>query len=169
MGLLTNIHDFMSRKECPYTQFAKYVLCGGISVVVDAGIFYLLAWLAFPCLQAGDPATKLLELLGFSVRQASPETIVRNYWIIKAFCFFASNATVYVLNVLYVFESGRHRRHHEVLLFFSISLFVFLGGTWLGALLIKQAGWQTTYAYLFVLALGVVTNYALRKFLVFKR
>ena len=169
MGLLTNIHDFMSRKENPYSQFSKYIVCGGISVVVDAIVFYLLAWLAFPCLQAGDPATKILEMLGFTVQQASPEIIVRNYWIIKAFCFFASNITVYVLNVLYVFERGRHRRHHEVLLFFSISLFVFLGGTWFGTVLIQQAGWHTTYAYLCVLALGVVTNYALRKFLVFKR
>jgi len=169
MGLLTNIHDFLSRKENPYSQFAKYIVCGGISVVVDAIVFYLLAWLAFPCLQAGDPATKILELLGFTVRQVSAEVIVRNYWIIKGFCFFASNITVYVLNVLYVFERGRHSRHHEVLLFFSISLFVFLGGTWFGTVLIEHAGWHTTYAYLFVLALGVVTNYALRKFLVFKR
>jgi putative flippase GtrA len=169
MGLLTNIHDFMSRKDCPYTQFAKYVLCGGMSVVVDATLFYLLAWLVFPCLQVGDPMTRLLEGFGFTVRQVSAEIVVRNYWIIKCFCFFASNLTVYILNVLYVFESGKHRRHHEVLLFFSISLFVFLGGTWMGTLLIKTAGWHTTYAYIFVLALGVVTNYALRKFLVFKR
>jgi len=169
MALLTNIHDFMRRKDCPYTQFAKYVFCGGISVVVDAAVFYLLAWLVFPCLQAGDPATRLLEMLGFAVRQTTPELLVRNYWIIKVFCFFASNITVYLLNVLYVFESGRHRRHHEVLLFFSISLLVFLGGTWIGALLIGQAGWHTTYAYIFVLALGIVTNFGLRKFLVFKR
>lgn len=169
MGLLTNLHDFMGRKDCPYTQFAKYVLCGGVSVLVDAAVFYALAWLVFPCLQAGDPATRLIEWLGFSVRYVPATTVLRNYWIIKGFCFLASNITVYVLNVLYVFESGRHRRHHEVLLFFTISMFVFLGGTWLGAVLIKHSGWHTTYAYLFVLALGVVTNYALRKFLVFKR
>ncbi len=132
-------------------------------------VFYLLAWLAFPCLTDGDPATRLLEMMGLSIRLVSPEILVRNYWIIKVFCFFASNITVYILNVLYVFESGRHRRHHEVLLFFMISLFVFLGGTWLGAFLIEPVGWHTTYAYLFVLALGVVTNYALRKFMVFKR
>lgn len=169
MALLTNIHDLLGRKECPYTQFAKYVLCGGISVAIDMAIFYLLAWLAFPCLTAGDPVTRMLELLGFSIRPVSPDVLVRNYWIIKVFCFFASNATVYILNSLYVFESGRHRRHHEVLLFFLIALFVFLGGTWFGTFLIKTGGWQTTYAYLFVLALGVLTNFALRKFVVFKR
>ncbi len=168
MALLTNLHDFLSRKECPYTQFAKYVVCGSIAVAVDATVFYLLAWLVFPCLQAGDPVAQLIEWMGFAVRQVPAETLVRNYWIIKVVCFGASNATVYALNVLYVFEGGRHRRHHEVLLFFSVSMCVFLGGTWLGTVLIRQ-GWQTTYAYLFVLALGVVANYTLRKFLVFKR
>lgn len=166
---MNNLHDFMRRKECPYTQFFKYVLCGGLSVVVDATVFYLLGWLVFPCLQLEDPVSKLIEWVGFSVRVVSPDLIVRNYWIIKGFCFFASNATVYILNVLYVFESGKHRRHHEVLLFFSIALFIFIGGTWLGAVLIRYGGWHTTYAYLFVLVLGIFTNYALRKFVVFKR
>jgi len=169
MGLMNNLHDFLRRKECPYTQFFKYVICGGLSVVVDATVFYLLGWLVFPCLQANDPVALLIQRIGFSVRVVSPEVIVRNYWIIKVFCFFASNVTVYILNVLYVFEGGKHKRHHEVLLFFGISLTVFLGGTWLGTFLIKHGGWHTTYAYLFVLALGIVTNYALRKFLVFKR
>lgn len=168
MSFFTNLHGYLSRKECPYTQFVKYVFCGGISVVVDALVFYLLVWLVFPCLTPGDPAAKLLGLLGFSIQEVSPEVIVRNYWIIKVFCFFASNTTVYILNVLYVFEAGRHRKHHEALLFFLVALFVFLGGTWLGTLFIKW-GWHTTYAYLFVLALGIVTNYALRKFVVFKR
>ncbi|MEN8141964.1 MAG: GtrA family protein [Thermodesulfobacteriota bacterium] len=169
MGLLTNVHDFLGRKECPYTQFAKYIVCGGISVVVDALVFYLLGWLVFPCLQAGDPVAQLIEWAGFSIREASPGLIIRNYWIIKGFCFFASNITVYLLNVLYVFEAGKHRRHHEVLLFFTISLVVFLGGTWFGSFLIKNMGWHTTYAYLLVLVLGIFSNYALRKFVVFKR
>lgn len=169
MGLLKNIHDFMRRKECPYTQFVKYIFCGGVSVLVDAMVFYLLGWLVFPCLQLDDPVAKIIEWMGGSVRAVDANTIVRNYLFVKVFCFFASNITVYLLNVLYVFESGRHRRHHEILFFFSISLFVFLGGTWLGAVLIGSFDWATTYAYLLVLALGVVTNYALRKFLVFKR
>lgn len=169
MGLLTNIHDFLSRKECPYTQFAKYVLCGGIAVFVDMSVFYLLGWLAFPCLQVDDPVYRLLQALGFSVQQVAPDRLIRNYWIVKVFCFAASNATVYLLNVLYVFEGGKHRRHHEVLLFFLVTLVVFLSGTWLGAWLISTMGWNTTYAYVFVLAVGVVGNYTMRKFVVFKR
>jgi putative flippase GtrA len=168
MGFMRDLHVFMGRKDNTVAQFIKYIFCGGLSVVVDALVFYLLGWLVFPCLQPGDPVTRLIELFGFTVRQVPPDVIVRNYWIIKVFCFFASNITVYILNVLYVFEPGKHRRHHEMLLFFSISLFVFLVGTWIGMLLIKF-GWHTTYAYLFVLALGILTNYTLRKFVVFKR
>lgn len=169
MGLLTNIHDFLRRKGNPYTQFVKYLVCGCISVAVDALVFYLLAVFVFPCLHPEDPVARMLGFVGISVQEPSADVLVRNIWIIKSFCFMASNATVYLLNVLYVFESGRHRRHHEVLYFFLIALFVFLGGTWLHAFLVKSCGWHLTYAYLFILALGVVTNYALRKFLVFKR
>jgi putative flippase GtrA len=168
MPLLNNIHDALRDKGNPITQFVKYVFCGGLSVVVDMAVFYLLGWLVFPCLQAGDPATRMIELLGFSIREVQADQIVRNYWIIKVFCFFASNITVYLLNVLYVFEAGKHRKHHEVLLFFSISLSVFLVGTWLATGLIKL-GWHTSYAYVFVLFLGIFTNYALRKTVVFKR
>jgi putative flippase GtrA len=169
MGLMNNLHDFLRRKESPYTQFFKYILCGGLSVMVDAFVFYLLGWLVFPCLKAGDPVFRLIEWAGFSVQEVPDETIVRNYWIIKIFCFFASNTTVYILNVLYVFEGGKHKRHREVLLFFIIALAVFLGGTWLGTFLIKYGEWHTTYAYLFVLFLGILSNYALRKTVVFKR
>jgi len=169
-GWLRNLNTFLRRKECPYyAQFAKYVICGNIAVAVDATAFYLLAWLVFPCLQAGDPAARLLSSLGFAVRQVSEDVLIRNYWIIKIICFFLSNGTVYVLNALYVFEGGRHHRLKEVLLFFGITLVIFLSGTWLGAFLISHCGWQTTYTYVFMLAVGVVANYTCRKFLIFKR
>lgn len=167
--ILSNFYAFLLRKECPYSQLVKYVVCGGISVGVDAIAFYLMAWLIFPCLQVGDPAARLLTLLGFSVEPVSAEVMIRNYWIIKVICFFLSNGVVYVLNALYVFEGGRHRRGKEVVLFFIISAVVFLGGTTLGAVLIQRFGWQMTYTYGFMLALGIVANYLLRKTIVFKR
>jgi putative flippase GtrA len=169
MPFLNNLHDYLSRKDCPYTQFAKYVLSGGVAVGVDVLLFYLMAWLVLPCLKPGDPVLQLIEMFGFSVRPADPDTLVRNYWIIKVCCFIAANTAVYILNVLYVFEGGRHRRHHEVSLFFAISLAVFLLGTWAATLLIDQAGWHITYTYVFILSLSVLANYTLRKFVVFKR
>jgi putative flippase GtrA len=169
MPLLNNLHDYLSRKECPYTQFAKYMVCGGASIVVDVTVFYLLAWLALPCLKPGDPFVKIIELLGFSIRTVEPTVLLRNFWTIKFVCFTVANITVYILNILYVFERGRHRPHHEILLFFSISLTVFLLGTWAGALLIGQADWHITYTYAFILTCSVAANYVLRKFVVFKR
>jgi putative flippase GtrA len=167
--ILSNFYAFLRHKQCPYTQFVKYVICGGISVGVDAVAFYLLAWLVFPCLQQSDPAARVLQFLGFQVRAVSPEVLIRNYWIVKVICFVLSNAVVYVLNVLYVFESGRHHRVKEVSLFFAISIGIFIGSTMLGAFLINTCGWDTSYSYVSMLMLGILMNFTLRKLIVFKR
>ncbi|MBN2683922.1 MAG: GtrA family protein [Pontiellaceae bacterium] len=149
-------------------QLIKYIFCGGISIGVDAVAFYILAWLVFPCLQFDDPAARILRWMGFAVREVSKEELIRNYWVVKSICFVLSNGVVYILNVLFVFESGRHHRVKEMLLFFSISTLVFYGGTVLGEKLITQFGWQMTYTYVFVLSLGIVLNFLLRKIVVFK-
>jgi putative flippase GtrA len=164
----SNLSAFLRCKENPYTQFVKYVVCGGVSVGVDALAFYLLAWRVFPCLQPADPFARLLVFIGSSVQEVTPEVLIRNYWIIKGICFFLSNGVVYVLNAFYVFKSGRHHRVKEVLLFFVVSAVIFLGGTSLGAVLIQQFEWHMTYTYIFVLSLGILANYFLRKLVVFK-
>ncbi len=169
MSPLTRLHDYLSRKDCPYTQFVKYVGTGVIAVVVDSFIFYLMAWLVLPCLKSGDPVVSILEMLGFAIQPVDPDTLIRNFWIIKVCCFIAANVAVYILNILYVFESGRHKRHHEVMLFFLISLGVFLVGTWVGSILIGEFGWHITYTYIVMLTVSVLANYSLRKFVVFKR
>ena len=169
MPLLTKLHTYLTQKENNLVQFIKYALCGGLSILVDITVFYLLAWLVLPCLKPGDPAVIILQFLGFTVRSADPEVLIRNFWIIKVICFTVVNITVYMLNLLYVFEGGRHRKYLEIMLFFGISLSVFLLGTWLGAFLIDDAGWHVTHTYAFVLSLSVLANYVLRKFVVFKR
>jgi putative flippase GtrA len=166
---LSNLKSFLRNKEDLHAQFIKYMVCGGISVGVDAAAFYLLAWLVFPCLQQSDPVAQLLRLVGFQIRDVDAETLIRNYWIVKVICFLLSNAVVYVLNVLYVFEGGRHHRVKEVSLFFAVSVSIFLASTLLGAYLINTCGWNTSYSYLGMLMLGILLNYTLRKFIVFKR
>lgn len=169
MSLFSRIHAYLIRKESSAAQFVKYVMCGGVSVAVDMTIYLLLAWLVFPCLKPGDPFVQVIEYFGLSIQDIDPDLILRNYWIIKMFCFVAANVTVYFLNIKYVFESGKHRRLYEVILFFGISLAVFLGGTWVGALLIDLANWHITYTYMFILVASVALNYILRKFVVFMR
>ena len=165
--MFSRIKEFLHHKENPFVQFVKYVLSGGTAVAVDTLLFYLLAWLVFPCMRLSDPVARFIQMLGFEVHEATEDELKRNFLIIKGICFLVSNAVVYVLNILFVFESGRHRRPVEIALFFGFSLLqlVFI---WIARVLIV-AGWEVTYSNLTMLAVGVVVNYFVRKFLVFKR
>ena len=165
--LKSSLSAFLHRKDCVHTQFVKYVFCGGTAMAIDTLVFYLLAWLVFPCMRATDPVARFLEYIGFVVQAATEDELRRNYLVIKAICFVVSNTVVYLLNILFVFEAGRHRRPVEVALFFGASLFQFFF-IWLARLLI-QAGWEVTYSNFAMLVLGVIVNYFIRKFLVFKR
>lgn len=157
---------FLERKDSSFLQILKYVLCGGLSVLVDQFFFYLMAWLIWPCLRATDPVFRILETLGFSVREASEAELARNFWIIKAICFLLSNAVVYLLNVRYVFQAGRHRKSLEILLFFGSSLFQFFF-IWLGGVLITVFKWEVTYSNIAMLIVALVVNFVLRKKVVF--
>lgn len=159
--------EFWEGKESPLAQVVKYVLCGGISVLVDQATFYLLALWALPCLRATDPVFQLLEALGVSLRAATEAELQRNFWIIKAVCFLTSNAAVYLLNVRYVFKGGRHRKPVEVALFFGSSLFQFFF-IWLGGVLITVFGWEVTYSNIAMLVAALVVNFVVRKKVVFK-
>lgn len=165
--LSSRLASVLLRKDCVYAQFVKYVFCGGISVIVDQGVFYLLAWLAFPALRLSDPFVKLLAMFGFSVQEVSSRELETNYWIIKVICFIVSNAVVYLLNVVFVFHGGRHHRLLEITIFFGFSLLQFVY-IWLGSILISRCGWEVTYANIAMLVLGIVTNYIARKKIVFK-
>lgn len=163
----SKLSAFLRHKDNPCTQFVKYALCGVTSVLVDTVTFYLLAWLVFPCMRASDPIARFIEYLGFDVRDATEQELARNYLVIKAICFIVSNSVVYVLNVLFVFHTGRHRRSVEVALFFGASMFQFFF-IWVARLLIKH-GWEVTYSNICMLLVGLAVNYVIRKFIVFKK
>lgn len=163
---LSSIHSFLKRKECPYFQFLKYVMCGGVSVLVDQVTFYVLAWRVWPCLGIMDPVAKVLLRAGVALVEVAESDRQRNYWLAKIACFIVSNAVVYLLNVLFVFRGGRHRRSLEILLFFGFS-FVQVLNIWFGSVLIGRFGWEVTYANLLTLVLGAITNYCARKKIIF--
>ena len=163
----SGVHAFLQHKDCVYTQAIKYIFCGGISVVVDQAVFYLLAWLVLPILPPDDPFSKFIGLFGFHVRNIDQDRFYLNYWMIKAICFIASNTVVYLLNVLFVFRSGRHKRSVEIAMFFGFSLLQFFY-IWLGGVLMTQYAWKPTYANISMLILGIITNYIARKKIVFK-
>lgn len=162
-----SIRAFLKGKESPFAQMVKYVMCGGLSVVVDQATFYLLAWLAWPCLRSSDPVARLIEWAGFSIQFPSETKLEQNYWIIKGICFLFSNAMVYILNVLFVFKTGRHRKAVEILLFFGSSLFQFIF-IWFGGVLITEFNWEVTYSNITMLLTSMMLNYIVRKKVVFK-
>ncbi len=162
-----HIQAFLSEKDNHLVQFIKYGLCGATASVVDIAVFFLFAWLVFPALTASDPFTKLLGLFHFDVRTVSESLRLRNYWIDKSICFIFSNFTAYILNVRFVFKAGKHKRHHELMLFYAVSLVSFFIGTYVGAWLIQGFGLDTTYSYIAAMISALLINYAGRKFFIF--
>ena len=162
-----HIDAFLSEKDNHLVQFIKYGLCGGIATVVDMAAFFLFAWLVFPALTESDPFTRLLGLMNLDIQAVSEAVRLRNYWIDKVICFLFSNFTAYILNVLFVFKAGKHKRHHELMLFYAVSLAAFFLGTLAGDLLIRFAGLDTTYSYVTAMIAAVLINYAGRKFFIF--
>lgn len=159
-----HITAFLSEKDNPFVQFLKYGICGGIATGVDMAAFFLLAWFAFPALAQDDILVKLFNL--------SPEPITeavrgRNFVIDSGLCFLISNFTAYILNVLFVFKAGKHKRHHEMLLFYAVSTVSLVLATFAGWLLISVFGLGTTWSYVAKMVAALMINYAGRKFFVF--
>lgn len=161
------ISSFLNNKDNHFVQFIKYGMCGGLATVVDMTVFFLFAWLVFPALTESDPFTKLIGLAGLGIREVSEAVRLRNYWIDKVICFLFSNFTAYVLNVLFVFKAGKHKRHHELILFYAVSTVAFFLGTAAGDLLIRFAGLDTTYSYACAAIAALLINYTGRKFFIF--
>lgn len=162
------IRKWLYRKDTIWLQTVKYIGCGGIAVAVDQLLFYGLAWRALPALRVSDPVVVVLSGMGWEAAVPDEAILERNYWLIKVACFVVANAVVYLLNRQFVFEAGRHRSGLEVVLFFGASLLQF-GWIGLGGVLITRWAWEVTYANLAMIMTGALTNFVLRKFVVFKR
>ena len=153
----------LMNKEHPVLQFIKYGIAGGLASGVDATVFYLLAWLLIPALSPTDP---FVRIFGLDVEPISEAVRLRHYWIDKTIAFLFSNFTAYLMNIFFVFRSGRHKRHHELMMFYGAAILSFLIGTWLGGLLI-EVGFETTYSYIGAVVAAVLINFTCRKFFIF--
>lgn len=161
-----HIQSFLSEKDNHFVQFIKYGICGGIATGVDMVGFFLLAWFLFPALTQDDLLVRLLNL--------SPEPITealrsRNFVIDSVICFIFSNFTAYILNLLFVFKSGRHQRHVEIALFYAVSIVSLLVATFAGWVLIRVFGLSTTWSYVAKMVAALMINYAGRKIFIFHR
>ncbi|RPH41428.1 MAG: GtrA family protein [Desulfobulbaceae bacterium] len=145
-------------------QFIKYAIAGGIATIAHITIFHCVAWKIFPSLGPNDHAVRFFRL---KIREVNDYSRARNSMIgnIIAFCF--SNMVAYIMNILWVFERGRHTLAVEILLFYLVSGISTMIGTILMGVLIKRFGLLTTYAFVANIVSAVLINYALRKYFIF--
>jgi len=157
--------QFMQREAHPVIQFIKYGIAGAAATAVDILIFYFLAWRLLPALTSDDFMVRLLGITPVGIGEAVRS---RNFVIDSGIAFIFSNLTAYLINIFWVFESGRHKRHVEIALFYLVSVTSIVVGTLLGWSLIRFWGITTSASYLAKMVAAVLINYVCRKFLVFK-
>ncbi|MDZ8119816.1 GtrA family protein [Pontiella agarivorans] len=167
-NLLSSLSSFLQNKESIHAQFFKYLICGGLTFVVDVGVFYLMAWIVLPSLREGDPFGMIIGVLGGQIRIVPEDILLRNFVINKIVAFLSSNTVAYITNVLFVFNDGRHQKFKEVVMFYVLSTTSFVFFTLLSRFLIARYDWQVTWAYFFVFTCAMMTNFTMRKKFVFK-
>jgi putative flippase GtrA len=159
------LRQFRGREHGPVVQFIKYAVAGGIATVFHIVMFYCLAAWVFPALGQNDVVASLLHL---RVTPVSDAIRARNSVIDNAITFCFSNMVAYLINILWVFEGGRHHRVLEIAFFYMVSGISTVIGTSLMGFLIKQFGIMTTIAFGANALVSLMINYILRKKLIFK-
>lgn len=166
----TKLKDFFDPNAAgPIAQFVKYAVSGGIATGVNVVTLFLAAWLLFPCLTPDDPFVKLFGALGVTLPTPTITDAARSTrtMLCSIPAFLLSNAVCYVLNVLFVFKSGRHSRKVEFLLFLIASFVAMLSGTLLAGALVRWTGIAFTYASAANIVTAILVNYIARKKIVF--
>lgn len=151
--------------ESSFSQFVKYGIAGTIATLVQVLFFYALAWKVFPALHTDDPVVRLLRL---QVSHISNAVRAVNSMLCNAVAFLCSNTTAYLINISWVFKSGRHRRFVEVGLFYLVGGSSVAVGTFVMGVMINYFGIHTTIAFFVNVGICLLINYGFRKFLVFK-
>jgi len=154
----------------PLVQFVKYGIVGGAATAVDIFVTFLAAIFIFQAIGAGDPLVKLFAFVGVEVPIAEiSDTLRANRQIANNLIAFAfSNTFCYILNVLWVFQSGKHKRSVEFALFFAASALSTGCAILIADLFVRFAGMQTSYSVIIKIIASVMINYAARKKIVFK-
>ena len=148
----------------PAAQFIKYAICGGIATATHITIFHLVGWRLIPCLQHNDPFVKYLHL---QVPDVDLQRRARNSMITNLIGFLISNGIAYMLNILFVFKTGRHHWLVEFALFYAVSGISLAVGTTVMGWLIRRYGVLTTIAFGTNLIAALLINFVMRKFVIF--
>ncbi|NCC51746.1 MAG: GtrA family protein [Spartobacteria bacterium] len=159
------IQQFLGREAGPLVQFIKYAFTGVIATSVDVLVFYALSWKLLPAMKENDPLAKLFKL---SITHVEEDVRSRRFIINTIIAFFFSNTTCYIINVLWVFESGRYAWYIEMALFYGASGISIALGTAVGWAMIKWFHLSTTSSYIAKGVAALLINFAARKFIIFK-
>ncbi len=145
-------------------QIFAYGVAGVIATVVHIFVFHLLAWKLFPALDADDYLVRLINLRTHDIADTER---AKNAMLANIGAFLFSTLTAYVLNVLWVFEPGRHSFTIELILFFAVAgASIFVSTTLMGAL-IKRFGMLTSNAFVLNVVCATTINYVVRKYAIF--
>lgn len=145
-------------------QFFKYSICGGTALVTDYVVSFMIAWLWLPALNGSE---LLVRLFNLQTNVVSDDLRFRNFIIGSIIAFMVSNLVAYILNVLFVFKSGRHERWKEVGLFYLVSAISVGIGVAIGASLIPWLGLPHDYSYIAKAISTTLINFAARKYIIF--
>lgn len=152
--LLTTLYKKLLAKAPPWAeQFGKYLLCGGTGFAVH--------W-------------TLVNILGHTVSPAFDESLgddlrFKRSALNNSIAFFISNTVAYLLNIRFVFKSGRHNRRTEVGLFFLASALGFFPALWSLDIIIRTFSLNTHIANIGFPAVAAIGNFFARKFLIFRK
>lgn len=162
--LMDALKKILLDKNHPGIQFLKYAMSGGIALAVDMITFFLIAWLVFPALTEGD---FLVRIFNLQIEPVAESVRTLNFILGNAIAFVVSNMTAYILNILFVFKSGKHNRLKELGLFYLVSGISVGLGVLIGVVLIRGFGMSTTSSYVAKAVSTTLINYAARKFFIF--
>ncbi len=127
-------------------------------------VFHLIAWKMFFALQPDDWFVRLLKL---PIQELDDTTRSRNSMRANGIAFVISNLVAYLINIYWVFVSGRYNWLVEIGLFYLVSGVAIIIGTVLMGFLIRRFGMLTTYAFGSNIFTALMINYAMRKYFIF--
>jgi len=107
-------------------------------------------------------------LLNITPSPISDGLRARNAAIDNFIAFMISNFVVYIINIYWVFESGRHSRWKEIGIFYLVAGASVAIGIGLQSFLIDYFGITTTLAFGAMILVCLMINYVVRKFFIFK-
>jgi len=165
MNIKSILIQLTQKKSSVLIQFVKYSLSGAVAVAVHIAVFYLFSWLIVPALKEDDIVVRVLRLTVETINDAvRARNAVINNWL--AFIF--SNLAAYILNVMWVFESGRHKRWMEITMFYAVSAISIAVGSAVMWLLVRFIGSSTTLAFAADIVAAAMVNFVVRKYYIFK-